>query len=206
MTTWAAPAKTCVELGVLDRRDRRRRCCRPARGAPAGRPAASAASWPTIAGDRLDLDLDEVAGVLGDVAGLGDDERDRLAGEAHVAVGEQPERPAAVAALEVDPRLDDVAVEVGAGEHGDDAGQLAGRADVERRDRAAGDVAADERDVQQPGHDDVVDVAAVAGQQAGVLAPLHPLADEAVPGRCTRHRPRSSPSPPMRDTALTMPW
>ena len=101
-----------------------------------------------IGGDRIDLDLDEVAGVLGDVARLGDDEGDRLAGEADVAVGQHAERPAAVAALEVDPRLDDVAVEVGAGEHGDDAGQLAGRRDVERRDRAAGDVAADERDVQ----------------------------------------------------------
>ena len=45
----------------------------------------------------------ELAGVLGEVAGLGDDHGDRLADEAHVAVGEQPERAAAGAALEVDP-------------------------------------------------------------------------------------------------------
>ena len=133
-------------------------------------------------GDRVDLDLDEVAGVLGDVARLGHDEHDRLAGEADVAVGEHAEGPALVAALEVDPGLGDVAVELGAGEHGDHPGQLAGGADVERRDRAAGHVAADEGHVQESGHGDVVDVLAVAGQQAGVLPPLHSLADEAVAG------------------------
>ena len=77
--------------------------------------------------DGIDLDLDEVAGVLGDVARLGDDEGDRLAGEAHVAVGQNPERTPALAALEVDPALDDVAVEIGAGEDGDDSGELSRR-------------------------------------------------------------------------------
>ena len=83
--------------------------------------------------ERIDVQLDEVAGVLGDVPRLGDDEGHRLAGEADVALGQAAERPAAGAALEVDPRLLHVAVQVGAGEHGDHAGQLAGGRDVDAR-------------------------------------------------------------------------
>ena len=163
--------------------------------------------------DRLDVELDEVAGVLGEVAGLGDDQRHGLAGEAHVVLGEAAERPPAGAALEVDPRLVHVAVEVGAGEHGDDAGQLAGRGDVEGRDRSRSDVAAQERHVQHPGHHDVVDVRAVAGHQPGVLATLDPLADEAV-ARRRRGGPllhRGHDGCPCRPAAVTLtasmiPW
>src|SRR5205823_4504775 len=45
--------------------------------------------------ERIELDLDEVGGVLGEVAALGHNERDRVADEAHVAGRERPERRAA---------------------------------------------------------------------------------------------------------------
>ena len=138
---------------------------------------------------RIDLDLDQVAGVLGHVARLGDDEGDRLAREAHVSVGQHTERTAGVGPLVVEPRRDDLVVEVGAGEHVDDAGELARRRDVEAHDRPGGDVAAQERDVQQAWHRDVVDVGAVPGHEAGVLATEDPLADEAVD---RRSRPAAS--------------
>ena len=167
--------------------------------------------------ERIDVDLHEVTRILGDVARLGDDERHRLAGEADVAIGEDPERPSAVAALEVDPHFLDVAVEVGAGEHGDHAGQFPGRGGVEGRDRPAGDVAAHEGHVEHPRHHDVVHVRAVPGDQPGILAPLHALPDEAVAaGRPVggssagsliggdRHDALRAPAAIC--TALTIPW
>ena len=104
MTTWAASAKICVELGVVGGRDGAGDVVGPFgvhRTGPVGQRVVVADDGV----ERIDLDLDEVARVLGDVARLGDDERHRLAGEPDVAVGEHPERPPAVAALEVDPRL-----------------------------------------------------------------------------------------------------
>ena len=65
-----------------------------ARGARSRRRRPSAASTSTTAGSTFDLDLDELGRVLGEVAALGDDERDRLADEAHVAVGQRAERRA----------------------------------------------------------------------------------------------------------------
>ena len=54
--------------------------------------SAAAVSKSTTAGERVELELHEVARVLGDVAALGDDERDRVADEAHVGVGERAQR------------------------------------------------------------------------------------------------------------------
>ena len=73
-------------------RDRRRAGCAPAtlsdRSGVHGSGAVGQRGVVADDGvDRVDLELDEVAGVLGDVARLGDDEHDRLAGEADVAVG-----------------------------------------------------------------------------------------------------------------------
>ena len=204
-----------VELGIVGGRD----------GAgdvvgPLGVHATGAIGQRVVVADdgveRIDLDLDEIARILGDVARLGDDERHRLPGEPDVAVGEDPERPSAVAALEVDPCFLDVAVEVGAGEHRDHAGQLPGGGDVEGRDRPAGDVAAHERHMEHAGHDDVVDVRAVPGDQPGILAPLHALTDEAVAARRPvgggsagmigggRHDVLRAPAAIC--TALTIPW
>ena len=56
--------------------------------------SAARASQSTTGDQRLVVDLDELAGVLGDVAALGDHERDRVADEAHVVAGEEPQRRA----------------------------------------------------------------------------------------------------------------
>ena len=52
-----------------------------------------------------------------------------------------------------------------------------------------------------PGHRDVVDVAAAAGQEPRVLAPCDALADEPGPDR---HAPPSEAA--ARRTALMIPW
>ena len=50
--------------------------------------SAAAFSKSTTGVQHLVVDLDQLAGVLGEVAVVGDDHRDRLTGEAHIAIGE----------------------------------------------------------------------------------------------------------------------
>jgi hypothetical protein len=146
----------------------------------------------------VDDDFDEVGAVLGDVAVLGDDDRDGIADEAHVGIGERPQRRAGC--VEQDRRLHraDVRVQLRRGEHRNHTGDRARRAGVDTRDPAARDIAAHERAVEQAGDDDVVDVTPPAGEQPRVLAPADRLADEAPGGRGA-HRPAA------RCTARTMP-
>ena len=94
--------------------------------------------------------VDRVDGVLGEVAGVGDDHRDRLADAADVAVGEHAERARSrPGRLAVDQVVVHEVVEVGGGVHGHDTGHRRRGASVSTDTmRAAGDVAADERDVQ----------------------------------------------------------
>ena len=159
-----------------------------------------------VVDDRfLDLDVDhhELQRVLGEVAGPGDDHDDRLAHEPDDAVGEEAERPVAgVVELLFHPVVEHLRVEVGGGVHRDHAGQLAGRADVDRHDPAPRDVAAGEGGVEHPWDGDVVDVAPVAGEEPGVLRAGDPLAHEAVAGGglgCLGHA--WSPSVPKRAAA-----
>ena len=66
-----------------------------------------------------------------------------------------------------------------------------------------------EGDVEHAGHDDVVDVRAVPGDEAGVLAALDALADEAVAGRRAgprRGHDRRPRRPAAMRTASMMPW
>ena len=79
---------------------------------------------------RVEVDLDELAGVLGDVAALGHDEGDRLADVAHVA-DRQRRRDLQLLAEHGVPGLAEAAVEVLPREHGDHAGQLPCRGGVE---------------------------------------------------------------------------
>ena len=58
-------------------------------------------------------------------------------------------------------------IQIGGGQHCDDAGGLACRGDVDAHDASARDVTATERDVQHAGHDDVVDVAALPVRSRG---------------------------------------
>ena len=126
-----------VELGVVAGRDRRRRRCRSRSGCTSRAPVGQRRVVVDDRRERLDLDLDELAGVLGQVPRLGHDERDgsptkRTSPSASTRNGRPP-----VAALESTQASPTSRVEVGAGEHRDHAGQLAGRRDVERGDRAA---------------------------------------------------------------------
>ena len=79
-------------------------------------------------GLRVEVDLDQLAGVLGDVATRGDDERDRVADVAHVGRRERRAATCSSSPSIACHAATEPAVEVGGGEHGDDAGQLPGGA------------------------------------------------------------------------------
>ncbi len=113
----------------------------------------------------LDLELDALEDVLGLGAGGRDRERDRLADEAHLAVGQRRMLALAIARhgrardhriepVEVDTREHDVL--------------FAGRLD-DLDDAAVGDRAAEERDLALPRQEHVGDVVAASVQKAGVL-------------------------------------
>ena len=154
----------------------------------------------------VDLDLDELGRVLGDVARYGDDEGHRLPDEADVTLGEDPvHRRTARRPDEVDPVLVDRRVHVAPGEDCHDALHGVGRLDVDGDERAACHVAAGEGDVEHAGHDHVVDVRASARDEASILAPRNALADEPGCGRGRRRHGATSAAAASL-TAFTMPW
>ena len=123
-------------------------------------------------GQRLVVDVDQLDGVLGDVAALGDDERDRVADELHLALGQRRARGVGdVLARDGVPGLLDVRVEVLGDEHRVHTGQRERRRRVDAVDPGPGERAAHEAGVQHAGPRDVVDERAMAGEQAGVLDP-----------------------------------
>ncbi len=132
-------------------------------------------------------DLDQLAGVLGQVAAVGDDHGDGLTGEAHVAIGERSQggdrraEEHGRAQRAVDHRR-----QVGGGQHRPYAGADTGGGGVDPGDPGPGHVAADERHVAHAGNGHVVQVDAMTADQTGIFPPLHRLADEAAGGR--RHR------------------
>ena len=125
---------------------------------------------------RLVLDLDQLEGVLGEVAALGSDDRHGLADVAHPVEGDAALLDRRVG--ETRHRARDLG-DLGAGHDGCDPGQGLGAAHVDRFDPGVGVRAAQRRGVQHVRQHDVVDVAALAGEQARVLDPLHALADPA---------------------------
>ena len=131
---------------------------------------------------RLDVEVDlhQIARVFRDVAVVGDHDRDRIADEAHVTVGQTARRGLrAVGARESGPHRVPFAAEVVGGEHRVHAVERARGFDVETRDVGARHGAAHECRVQRARHGDVVDVRSVAAQQARVFLALDRLADEA---------------------------
>ena len=99
-----------------------------------------------------------------------------------------------------------VRVEVGRREHRDHAVERAGRVDVDAHDAArARRRCARTLQCSMPGQHDVVDVAAVPGEQARVLAALHRLADEPARGRRASCR-TAAPAPPRAAPRAMMPW
>ncbi len=136
--------------------------------------------------ERVVVDLDELGGVLGEVAALGDDQHDRVAHEADVGIGEREHRGhEVVGTLEHrrQHRTGDLGVELGAGVDGHHTLGLAGGGDVEAGDAGPGEVAAQEVGVEHVGEHDVVGVATSAGEEARVFLAEDRLPHESTCGR-----------------------
>ena len=135
--------------------------------------------------ERLDVELDQLERILGECPSLGDDERVRIADVAHFVVGQHlvragwPHRQHGGRTH----RADEHVVQVDCGQHGNDTVGLACGSDVDAHDASARDVAPCERHVQHAGHDDVVDVATLPGQQSRILLAADAVADQTC-GRC----------------------
>ena len=111
-----------LELGVVGGRHRLPATLVPSSRCTSGSASASAASKSTTGGSASKSTSTSSHGVLGDVADVGDDDGDRVADEPDVAVGEhadtacRPAGPSTSTQSRWTRR-----VEVGGGEHGDDA-------------------------------------------------------------------------------------
>ena len=125
-------------------------------------------------GVRVVTDVDELAAVLGEGAGLGEHQDDRVADEARLA---PRQRSVAERARRQHVGRDERR-EVVEREYRDDAGQLSCVTHVDVGDRGARVRAAHERGVQHAGDDDVVGVVAAPGEEPGVLLALDTGADE----------------------------
>ena len=128
---------------------------------------------------RIVLDLDQLAGVLGDVAALRHDGGDRLAHVAHLAHGDAVLRRRRTGEVRARPRH---LRRLGAGHDAEHAGQRLGLRLVDAHDAGVGMGAAQHRGMRHVGQHYVVRISAGAGEQAGVLHPLHAVPDGEVLG------------------------
>ena len=165
---------------------------------------------------RVVRDLDQLAGVLGDVAALRHDGGDRLAHVAHLVHGDAVLRRRRAREIRARPRH---LRRLGAGHDAEHAGQRLGPGLVDAHDSGMRVGAAQHRGVCQVGQRHVVGVGARAGQQAGVLHPFHAVPDGEILGLGLLALPRFGdvmafaghcPSPCIRSaaacTASTMVW
>ena len=150
---------------------------------------------------RLEVELDQLARVLGDVAALRDDHGDRVTDVADIA-DRQRGRDLELLTEHGVPRLAEAAVEVLPRQHGDDTRMLPRLGRVEVGDRRLGHLAAEERGVEHAGQRHVVDVLTVTGEQAAVLLAVHRLTDE--PRRAGHDVPPIAAA--ARWTARRIPW
>ena len=125
---------------------------------------------------RFVLDVDQLARVLGERPALGDDEDDRVADEAHDAARHRT----APEWARVQGRLVGRRREIVERVDGDDPGHRRGFGGVDAGDRGARMRAADERDVQHAGKDDVVGVEPATGEETRVFLARHPRPDESA--------------------------
>ncbi len=125
-------------------------------------------------GQRVVVNCDQLARVLGQAAAVGDDNGHQVADQSHL-VGRQGvelrllhARQGESTGVRLGHRLD-----VLTGVDGDHPGRLAGLGDVEAGDPGVGDRTAQEGGVEHVRQLHVVDVAAPTGQDPPVLDPLH---------------------------------
>ena len=159
-------------------------------------------------GEVFVVDHDRLGRVARGFTTRRDDDRDPVAGEAHLAQGERPVRrvhhvgghgPCAGQGRR------EVVGEVGAGQDRDDTGSRRRLGGVDRTDARVRGRAAHDLEVQRPGHGQVVDVAGGAGQDRGVLSAEQPGPDHrghvaAPPLRMPMSLPAAA------STAFTMLW
>jgi hypothetical protein len=137
--------------------------------------------------ERVVVDLDQLERVLRDVGRLGDHAGDLLALVAHLVGDEHGLRVARQ-------RRHPGEVVLGhqlAGDDGDDTRQRSGGRGVDRRDSSVGVGASQDLHVEHPGQRDVVEVLALAPDEARVLLALDGVADPA-----DLVRRRHLPTPP----------
>ena len=122
----------------------------------------------------LVVDLDQLGRVLGDVAVSGDHDRHGVADEADLVHGQRRHlgRPdAGDGRCHAQHRR--VLGEVGAGQHGHHAGQCSRRRGVDRADAGVGVRAPDEADGERVLDRQVVEIAALAQEEAAILLARH---------------------------------
>ena len=124
---------------------------------------------------RFVIHVDELERVLGEIAVAGDHHRDRLADIAHAI---DRNRPAFDRRLDADREARRQRLDLGAGDHGDNAGRpprggQVDRADVGMRMRGAKNSGV----TRARRYADIVDEAAAAGEQRQVFDALDRLAD-----------------------------
>ena len=138
----------------------------------------------------LVIDQDRSSRVLGAMAAVGDDDRQRLADIADLVAREAELRDQLadrrVGHQHRHARLAHALGQVGRGEDGVNAGHGARRGGIDRTDAGMGVGRAQERGLERAGKMDVVDEAALAGEERLVLGALDPGADRARSHLATR--------------------
>ena len=135
--------------------------------------------------EEVVVDVDQLGRVDGLGPGLGDDQRDRVADEAHHAVGQ---RPVLHQVVDLGERRHRVGAQRGGGVHGEHPGRALGVGGVEMGDRGVGQGAPHEDGVGGAGDPEVVDVGAPTGDEVRVLDPA-----DAVPEDRSDHEPEAIP-------------
>ncbi len=153
--------------------------------------------------ERLEVDLDQGHRILGQVAALGDHQRDRFADVPHLLLRER-HLSTLVKDGAVDRRRRDqerpgspVVAEIGRGVDRDDARQRQRASGVDRADPRMRVRAAEKGRVEQPRQLDIVDEERPPGEQAGVFIARRARAD-GQGLRAPRRRRRSGRTPPRR--------
>ncbi len=133
-------------------------------------------------GQRLDLDVDRLQGILRQSRALGQDQRDRLADIAHLAMGDDwlPERLEIRQGLQPHRNVRHLAAEVRRRDHAMHARQHPRPRRVDRPDAAMGDRAAQDRRMQHAFAREIVDILPAAAQKAEILQAFDRAADERV--------------------------
>ena len=120
--------------------------------------------------ERFVFDLDELCGILGDVAALGDHQGNRITHEAHLSLGKRRTRGLrALSPYGGVPLLPSVGIQVRRGEDVADAGQRCGGFDIDAAQPGTWMRAPGKARMEHPRKRDVVDIRATTGQEAWVL-------------------------------------